>query len=98
MRTLLKGVFNQMENEKEVIHEITKLNRKMMVGVHERFEKIDSVYGRRLAVIEARIDYIEKAIDTLGKELREQYYSLGRRIELLELQLVHKNLEETKDK
>lgn len=80
-----------MENEKEIIEEIVKHNRNILLSIHEQYDKIDSNFGRRLAVIEGQCDSIKKELDTLGKEIREQYYSLGRRMELLELQVLKDN-------
>jgi hypothetical protein len=77
-----------MIDEKIIINEIVKNNRQMILGVHECFDKIDSHYGRRIAVIEGQTDLIVKMLDSLGKELREQYHSIGRRNDLLELQVI----------
>ncbi|MCU5397571.1 hypothetical protein [Bacillus toyonensis] len=80
-----------MVNEKEIVEEIVKRNRNTLLSIYEQYEKIDSVFGKRLAIIEGQSDSIKKELDTLGKELREQYYSLGRRMELLELQVLKNN-------
>ncbi|OAK13793.1 hypothetical protein [Bacillus wiedmannii] len=80
-----------MVNEKEIVEEIVKRNRNTLLSIHEQYEKIDSVFGKRLAIIEGQCSSIKKELDTLGKELREQYYSLGRRMELLELQVLKNN-------
>ncbi|EJQ34600.1 hypothetical protein [Bacillus cereus] len=77
-----------MLNEKEIVEEIVKRNRNILLSIHEQYDKIDSNYGRRLAIMGGQCDSIKKELDTLGKELREQYYSLGRRMELLELQVL----------
>ena len=81
-----------MVDKKVILEKIIRMNRNTVSGIHERFNKIDSEIGRRVAVIEINTDSIVKTLDTLGKELREQYYSLGRRIDLLELQTIkHQN-------
>ncbi|PFL14036.1 hypothetical protein COJ07_28545 [Bacillus cereus] len=80
-----------MVNEKDIVEEIVKRNREMLLNIYEQYDKIDSVFGRRLAVVEVQCDAIKKELDTLGKEIREQYYSLGRRMELLELQVLKDN-------
>lgn len=86
-----------MADEKVIIEKIIRINRNTVSGIHERFDKIDSEIGRRIAVIEINTDSLVKTLDTLGKELREQYYSLGRRIDLLELQIIkHQNEKELK--
>ncbi|WP_242479952.1 hypothetical protein [Bacillus cereus group sp. N21] len=77
-----------MVDEKVILEKIIRINRNTASGIHERFDKIDSEIGRRVAVIEINTDSIVKILDTLGKELREQYYSLGRRIDLLEMQVI----------
>ncbi|WP_257209458.1 hypothetical protein [Bacillus toyonensis] len=77
-----------MVDEKVILEKIIRINRNTVSGIHERFNKIDSEIGRRVAVIEINTDSLVKTLDTLGKELREQYYSLGRRIDLLEMQVV----------
>ncbi|WP_176520471.1 hypothetical protein [Bacillus cereus] len=77
-----------MADEKMIVGEIIKVNRNFVSGIHERFDKIDSEIGRRIAVIEINTDSLVKILDVLGKELREQYYSLGRRIDLLEMQMI----------
>ncbi|ETT73187.1 MULTISPECIES: hypothetical protein [Bacillus] len=77
-----------MENEKEIVEEIVKRNRKLLLKIYEQYDKIDSDFGMRLAVIEVQCGGISKELNTLGKEIREQYYSLGRRMELLELQVL----------
>ncbi|ATI51050.1 hypothetical protein CPZ32_12120 [Bacillus cereus] len=80
-----------MVNEKEIVEEIVKHNRNTLLSIYEQYDKIDSVFGKRLAIIEGQCNSIKKELDTLGKELREQYYSLGRRMELLELQVLKNN-------
>ncbi|WP_257142994.1 hypothetical protein [Bacillus pseudomycoides] len=77
-----------MVDEKVILEKIIRINRNTVSGIHERFDKIDSEIGRRIAVIEINTDSLVKTLDTLGKELREQYYSLGRRIDLLEMQMI----------
>ncbi|WP_180234955.1 hypothetical protein [Bacillus cereus] len=77
-----------MVDEKVILEKIIRINRNTVSGIHERFNKIDSEIGRRIAVIEINTDSLVKTLDTLGKELREQYYSLGRRIDLLEMQMI----------
>ena len=77
-----------MVDEKVILEKIIRINRNTVSGIHERFNKIDSEIGRRVAVIEINTDSLVKTLDTLGKELREQYYSLGRRIDLLEMQMI----------
>lgn len=77
-----------MVDEKVILEKIIRINRNTVSGIHERFDKIDSEIGRRIAVIEINTDSLVKTLDTLGKELREQYYSLGRRIDLLEMQVI----------
>lgn len=77
-----------MVDEKVILEKIIIINRNTVSGIHERFNKIDSEIGRRVAVIEINTDSLVKTLDTLGKELREQYYSLGRRIDLLEMQMI----------
>ncbi|WP_191566226.1 hypothetical protein [Metabacillus idriensis] len=83
-----------MSDEKFIVNEIVKCNRMMVIGLREQYDKIDSNYGRRIAVIEGRLDAMEKNLDVLGKELREQYFSLGRKLDLIELQLVRQNNEQ----
>ncbi|WHY87567.1 hypothetical protein QNH39_06985 [Neobacillus novalis] len=83
-----------MSTDKFIVNEIVKVNRQMVLGIHEQYDKIDSVFGRRIAVIEGKVDAIEKELGVLGKELREQYYSLGRKLDLIELQLVKQNNKE----
>lgn len=80
-----------MVNEKEIVEEIVKRNRNTLLSIYEQYDKIDSVFCKRLAIIEGQCSSIKKELDTLGKELREQYYSLGRRMELLELQVLKNN-------
>ncbi|OSX90267.1 hypothetical protein S3E15_01831 [Bacillus mycoides] len=77
-----------MVDEKVILEKIIRINRNTVSGIHERFNKIDFEIGRRVAVIEINTDSLVKTLDTLGKELREQYYSLGRRIDLLEMQVI----------
>ncbi|MFI8708471.1 hypothetical protein ACIGHG_15650 [Bacillus sp. NPDC077411] len=77
-----------MVDEKVILEKIIRINRNTVSGIHERFNKIDSEIGRSVAVIEINTDSLVKTLDTLGKELREQYYSLGRRIDLLEMQVI----------
>ncbi|MDC2863489.1 hypothetical protein [Bacillus sp. BP-3] len=77
-----------MVDEKVILEKIIRINRNTVSGIHEHFDKIDSEIGRRIAVIEINTDSLVKTLDTLGKELREQYYSLGRRIDLLEMQVI----------
>ncbi|MBS4188625.1 hypothetical protein KHA94_00110 [Bacillus sp. FJAT-49705] len=83
-----------MSNDKFIVNEIVKINRQMVIGIHEQYAKIDSVFGRRIAAIEGKVDAIEKNLEVLGKELREQYYSFGRKLDLIELQLVKQNKQE----
>lgn len=83
-----------MNDEKFIVNEIVKSNRKMVIGLHEQYDKIESNYGKRLAVIEGKVAAMEKNLDVLGKELREQYFSLGRKLDLIELQLVRQNNEQ----
>ncbi|MDR6120621.1 uncharacterized protein Yka (UPF0111/DUF47 family) [Bacillus sp. SLBN-46] len=80
-----------MKNEKMIIEEIVKVNRNMVIGIHESLDKIDSDYGRRIAAIESKIFSIEKLLDSLGNELREQYYSIGRRLDILEVQIINRD-------
>jgi hypothetical protein len=77
-----------MEDEKFIINEIVKLNRQMIIGVQESFDKIDFQYGRRIGLIEIHTDRIMKILEILRNELREQYHSLARRIDLLEFQTI----------
>ncbi|WP_240514639.1 hypothetical protein [Bacillus cereus] len=77
-----------MVDEKVILEKIIRINRNTVSGIHGRFDKIDSEVGRRIAMIEINTDSIVKTLDTLGKELREQYYSLGRRMDLLEMQVI----------
>ncbi|WP_252196102.1 hypothetical protein [Bacillus mycoides] len=77
-----------MADEKVILEKIIRINRNTVSGIHERFNKIDSEIGRRISIIEINTDSLVKTLDTLGKELREQYYSLGRRIDLLEMQVI----------
>lgn len=54
-----------MENKDDAVKLVIENYRKLSSQIYESFTKIDSVFGRRLAVIEVQIDKIER-------ELREQ--------------------------
>ncbi|MHA4067891.1 hypothetical protein ACX16W_22900 [Bacillus cereus] len=56
-----------MVDEKVILEKIIRINRNTVSGIHERFDKIDSEVGRRIAMIEINTDLIVKTLDTLGE-------------------------------
>lgn len=73
--------------ENEETRKIINFIQKSLISIHERFDFFDSVIGRRTTITEIKVDKLEKDMNVLGKEIREQYYSIGRRIDLLQEQL-----------
>lgn len=73
--------------ENEETRKIINFIQKLLISIHERFDFFDSIIGRRTTITEIKVDKLEKDMNVLGKEIREQYYSIGRRIDLLQEQL-----------
>lgn len=78
---------DQMKNEEVTAVKMLDLIRKMNLNLNEQLLRIDQQMNRRVTVMEVQMDSIERKLNLLDKDLREQYFSIGRRLDLLHLQL-----------
>ena len=88
---------DQMKDEEVMAVKMLDLIRKMNLNLNEQLLRIDQQMNRRVTVIEVQMDSIERKLNLLDKDLREQYFSIGRRLDLLHLQLFKNDGEQNKN-
>src|SRR4051794_39020257 len=88
---------DQMKNEEVTAVKMLDLIGKMNLNLNEQLLRIDQQMNRRVTVMEVQMDSIERKLNLLDKDLREQYFSLGRRLDLLQLQLFKNGGEQSKN-
>lgn len=91
-------MFDKIKNEQDRIGKTVEALKKMNLNEYDKLLEIEQTGNRRLMSMEVKIDSLEKIYNSLGKDLREQYFSLGSRIDILNLLLVKHEGEQKKNK
>lgn len=79
---------DQMKDEEVTAVKMLDLIRKMNLNLNEQLLRIDQQMNRRVTVIEVQMNSIERKLNLLDKDLREQYFPYRKKIRLVTLTVV----------
>ena len=77
-----------MKDEEVTAVKMLDLIRKMNLNLNEQLLRIDQQMNRRVTVIEVQMNSIERKLNLLDKDLREQYFPYRKKIRLVTLTVV----------
>lgn len=79
---------DQVKDEEVTAVKMLDLIRKMNLNLNEQLLRIDQQMNRRVTVIEVQMNSIERKLNLLDKDLREQYFPYRKKIRLVTLTVV----------